>query len=99
MREKTPQEYANELMKMYRENTQAITEPKRPVELPFIASNQIPPTLDDGTGGVQVNVTTIGRLYPVKDALVTVFLGSGNTRTVIETDVTDDSGKSKIFKL
>lgn len=99
MREKTPQEYANELMKMYRENTQAITELKRPVELPFIASNQIPPTLDDGTGGVQVNVTTIGRLYPVKDALVTVFLGSGNTRTVIETDVTDDSGKSKVFKL
>ena len=68
MREKTPQEYANELMKMYRENTQAITEIKRPVELPFIASNQIPPTLDDGTGGVQVNVTTIGRLYPVRDA-------------------------------
>ena len=99
MREKTPQEYANELMKMYRENSEAITELKKSVEMPFLASNLTPPTFDDGTGGVQVNVTTIGRLYPVKGALVTVFSGSSNTRTVIETDVTDDSGKSKVFKL
>ena len=92
MLRKTPQEYAQELLKMYRENAREINE-----VLPSAAA--LTPTFADGTGGLQVNVTTIGRLYPVKDALVTVFTGDRQNMTVIETDTTNESGQSGIFNL
>ncbi len=99
MREKTPQDYANELLKMYRENTarpvvSALTESVE--QVPFFADET---QFEDGTGGLQVNVTTLRRLYPVKNALITVFTGERNNMTVIETDTTDESGKSGVFNL
>lgn len=100
MREKTPQDYANELLRMHRENAKALTEIEQPVVLPVVAKPIITqPVFEDGTGGMQVNVTTLGRLYPVKDALVTVFTGDGQNKTVIETAITDESGKSGVFNL
>lgn len=100
MREKTPQDYANELLKMYRENAKAINDAERPIVLPVVTKPiEEKPTFEDGTGGLQVNVTTLGRLYPVKDALVTVFTGEGQNKTIIETSVTDQSGKSSVFNL
>lgn len=96
MSEKTPQDYANELLRMYRENSRAISETPTEV-LPSVAP--LPSVFEDGTGGIQVNVTTLGRLYPVKDALVTVFTGEPNNMTIIETDITDQSGKSGVFNL
>ena len=100
MRKKTPQDYANELLRMYRENGKAISEMEKPVALPTLSSNvQTKPVFEDGTGGLQLNVTTLGRLYPVKDALVTVFTGEPQNMTVIETGVTDESGKSGVFNL
>lgn len=100
MREKTPQDYANELLRMYRENGKAISELEKPVVLPTV-SNAMPPkpVFEDGTGGLQVNVTTLGRLYPVKGALVTVSTGDGQNKMVIETSITDESGKSAVFNL
>lgn len=97
MSEKTPQDYANELLKMYRENVNAITQP-----MPEVLPKVVPPSpnvFEDGTGGLQLNVTTLSRLYPIKDALVTVFIGEVQNMTVIETDVTDQSGKTGVFKL
>lgn len=99
MREKTPQDYANELMKMYRENKVAINELQNPIAIPVVQSNLAEPTFPDGTGGIQVNVTTIDRLYPVKNALVTVFTGSRDNMTTLDSDMTDESGKSKLFTL
>lgn len=97
MSEKTPQDYANELLRMYRENAQAISEPPAAI-LPTVVPPP-PNVFEDGTGGMQVNVTTLGRLYPVKNALVTVFTGEPQNMTVIETDITDESGKSGVFNL
>ena len=91
MQKKTAQEYADELLKMYRENIRELNRENAP---------QIQETVfEDGTGGIQVNVTTLGRLYPVKDALVTIFTGQIQNKTAIETDVTNESGKSGIFNL
>ena len=96
MQEKTPQDYADELIKMYHENNRALTE-----EPPSVLPTIVPavPAFEDGTGGLQVNVTTLRRLYPVKNALITVFTGTRDNMTTIETDITDESGQSKIFKL
>ncbi|MBQ8741294.1 MAG: hypothetical protein IJY79_07070 [Clostridia bacterium] len=107
MREKTPQEYARELMEMYRANWSQTVQNTASVntnEVLTEASRVATPITDeavfeDGTGGLAVNVTTLRRLYPVKGATVTVFTGTPNTPTVIETDVTDESGKSGIFNL
>lgn len=108
MREKTPQDYADELLRMYRANAiyaqssiqineTAQTPPDMPLKAAEATDTQ--PIFEDGTGGMQVNVTTLRRLYPVSGALVTVFTGAPASPTVIETDVTDESGKSGIFNL
>lgn len=104
MREKTPQDYANELLQMYRANA-----PQQETALPLaVTANTVPltdslpdnePPFEDGTGGMQINVTTLRGLYPVKNALVTIFTGNGDNMTVIETDITDESGKSGVFNL
>lgn len=101
MREKTPQDYANELLKMYRESAieQEETTPIVSENILLQKENIVTPRFEDGTGGMQVNVTTLQGLYPVKNALVTVFTGNGSNMTVIETDVTDESGKSGVFNL
>ena len=89
MREKTPQDYANELLQMHKSKLAQPTPTVAPVS----------PTFQDGTGGLQVNVTTLGRLYPVKGALITVFTGPFSSPTVIDVGMTDDSGKSDVFLL
>ncbi len=100
MREKTPQDYANELLKMYRENASAIAEvPQEAIPTQRLQPTVSAPVFEDGTGGLQVNATTLSRLYPVKNALVTVFTGEPQNMTVIETAITDESGKSGVFNL
>lgn len=100
MREKTPQDYANELLRMYRENAVALSEVEESVALPTVQQVPLEPLLfEDGTGGLQLNVTTLGRLYPVKNALITVFTGEPNNMTLVETDITDESGKTDVFNL
>ncbi|MBQ8267660.1 MAG: hypothetical protein IJZ21_04670 [Clostridia bacterium] len=108
MREKTPQDYANELLRMYRANaayTQSSMQinetTQTPPDMPQMTADDpnTQPIFEDGTGGMQVNVTTLRRLYPVSGALITVFTGAPTSPTVIETDVTDESGKSGVFNL
>lgn len=100
MNEKTPQDYANELLKMYRAQASVHREepPKAQIPEPQEPSAATA-KLDDGVGGIQVYATTLRGLYPVNNALVTVFTGAPDNMTVIETDVTDQSGKSGVFKL
>lgn len=109
MPEKTPQDYARELMEMYRENRAELlqdTDPNNIVRqlIPPEAPRQpaSPPAktvFEDGTGGLSVNVTTLRRIYPVKGATVTVFTGAPTAPVVIETSITDESGQSGIFNL
>lgn len=51
---------------------------------------------DDSTGGIIVSVTTARGLYPVVGAVVTVFSGG---EQVIDSDKSDESGKTKLFVL
>lgn len=103
MSEKTPQDYARELIDMYRSNRQEILEEVMPTVSSDIESD-ITDTADkstfqDGNGGLQINVTAFDRLYPVPNALVTVFTGTPENMTVVKTGTTDQSGKSEIFDL
>ena len=93
MHKKTPQDYANELLSLYKENEKELKQ--------LSTASTIPEGtfFEDGTGGILVNVTTLNRLYPVKDALVTIFTGDVNTKQVIETALTDQSGKTAVFNL
>lgn len=52
-----------------------------------------------GEGRLVVDVTTIRGLYPVKNALVTVFKGSADNMEVIAKLNTDESGKTPAFIL
>ena len=99
MRQKTPQDYANELLQMYRANAKEISDVKFYEQPTDLISREEQNIFEDGTGGIQVTVTTLSRLYPVKNALVTVFTGDKDNMTVIETDITDESGKSGVFNL
>lgn len=44
-------------------------------------------------------VTAVRALYPVKNAKVTVFTGDYNDMNVIDSALTDESGRTKIFTL
>ena len=50
-------------------------------------------------GKLIVNVTTLRQLYPVANALVTVFTGDYQNPNPIDSSVTDQNGKSKVFLL
>ncbi len=81
------EKYKNEMLKMYKSV-------KR--EMPVIAEA---PIQADGTGNLLGIVTTIDRIYPVKNAKVTVFTGELENMNVLDTDFTDESGKTKVFTL
>lgn len=55
--------------------------------------------LSSSSGGLLVNVTTLKGLYPVKGAVVTVFSGDVNNMQVIDSRVTDQSGRTSVFVL
>lgn len=50
-------------------------------------------------GRLSVMVTAISSLYPVEKAKVTVFTGDYMTPNIIDTDFTDQSGKTKTFSI
>lgn len=94
---KTPQDYANEMLKLYREKAKLAPQP---TAIPVVAPMpQLEATVQDGSGGLLVNVTTLRGLYPVDGALVTVYTGERNNMQIVEIDTTDESGKSKVFSL
>ena len=86
MAEKSIEEYKNEMMQMYAAAR---------ADQPPYSENKY----EDSVGYLQANVTTLRRVLPVEGAVITVFTGDNGNRTVIETDVTDDSGKSGVFSL
>lgn len=101
MHKKTPQDYANELLKMYQKNVvpaQSSIFSEQDLLLPQ-SQDFNERKFEDGTGGIQVNVTTLRRLYPVPNALVTVFTGNPDNMTIVETGTTNQSGQSGVFNL
>lgn len=87
MNGKTVEDYKREMLEMYT-RAQSVAVAATPSE-----------NLSDFSGGLQINATTLRRILPVEGAVVTVFTGSSDSPTVIETDITDNSGKTGVFKL
>ena len=52
-----------------------------------------------GEGSLQVRVTSVRGLYPIENALVTVFTGDGDSMKPIAQGTTDESGKTPVFTL
>lgn len=95
MSEKTLQMYIDEAMQMYKRATAA-----RPEYLPVsAAAAPAPAVLQQETGNMLVNVTTVRSLYPIRNARVTVFRGTPENMTVVDEGVTDESGKTRLFVL
>lgn len=53
----------------------------------------------DQNGRLVVMVTAVSSIYPVENAKVTVFTGDYKAPNIIDTDFTDQSGKTKTFSL
>ncbi|MBE6732872.1 MAG: hypothetical protein E7561_02615 [Ruminococcaceae bacterium] len=79
------EKYKKELLDMYKNRTP---------EVKAVAANT-----SSNNGSLIVNVTTLRGLYPVRNALVSVFTGEYENKTEVDRSVTDQSGKSKIFSL
>ncbi len=52
-----------------------------------------------GQGFLMVNVTSVRSIYPVKNALVTIFKGDVTNMEKLFEDYTDESGKTRLFLL
>ncbi len=50
-------------------------------------------------GGLQIAVTSLKGFYPVENASVKVFINEGEAQEVLAEDLTDKSGKTKVFSL
>lgn len=61
--------------------------------------SDIPDDTSDENGRLIAMVTYTDRIYPVKNAEVTVFTGSPENMQVVGTAVTDESGKTGKFEL
>ncbi|MEE1329664.1 MAG: hypothetical protein U0K18_00450 [Acutalibacteraceae bacterium] len=59
----------------------------------------IPDDASDENGRLIAMVTYTDRIYPVKNARVTVFTGSPENMQIVGTAVTDESGKTGKFEL
>lgn len=61
--------------------------------------NPIKTPLNNQTGGLLGIVTSFRNLYPVENAKVTIFTGDADNKNVIDSDLTDRSGRTKVFTL
>ena len=97
MNEELIEKYKNEMMKMYI-NTQNFNENAvKKTNVTKVATSDLPTPAQNGKLlGV---VTSFNSLYPVQNAKVTVFLGEYENMQIIDTDKTDQNGKTKPFIL
>lgn len=104
------EKYKNEMLKMYNSVRQTEPIPEKPYqEAVPVVTEPIPspmpaPTISEQPSGQQNGrllgvVTSFNALYPVENAKVTIFSGEYEDMTVIDTDLTDNSGKTKVFIL
>ena len=80
------EKYKKEMLEIYNKSSKII---------PNVSQS----TEENNEGELIVNVTTLRELYPVKSAKVTVFKGTMDNMEEIDSSFTDESGKTKVFKL
>lgn len=96
------EKYKTEMLNMYRQKNGNFvpTVSQNTAEQRGYTPPPITPTpLPDGKGSLIAFVTTVRQLYPVENARVTVFKGSGESRQIIDTKFTDTSGRTGAFIL
>ena len=105
--------YKEELLNMYKSRTEekstenesapVLRQEKSKAEtqpiMPSVTENMPDDTNTSSFGKLVVMVTTVSNIYPVTDAKVTVFKGAYDNMQVIDTRLTDRSGKTEEFKL
>lgn len=89
--------YKKQMLEMYN-STQRVV-PVQTNENPTPQTLTPQPTPDTASGNLIGIVTAVRALYPVNNAKVTVFTGDYNNMNVIDTDLTDQSGRTKTFIL
>ncbi len=100
------EKYKNEMLEMYKKAkqsggyiaAQADTQATPPAATPNIAPTPSPTPVGQ-TGGILGIVTSFRSLYPVENARVTIFTGDYDNMNVIDSDLTDRSGRTKFFSL
>ena len=97
------EKYKNEMLKMYNSvhKNEVVPVMAEPEPTPIL-NEQIPatpPPQNDQNGRLLGVVTSFNSLYPVENAKVTIFSGEYEDMNVIDTDLTDNSGKTKVFSL
>ncbi len=89
------EKYKNEMRRMYN----SANAPIRTTATEIITPAPPPQNTDTTTGSLLGIVTAIRSLYPVKNAKVTIFKGDYPDMQVIDSDFTNESGRTKIFTL
>ncbi len=97
------EKYKNEMLKMYNsvhkdEAVPVVAEPE-PTQINTEKMPATPSPQNEQIGRLLGVVTSFNSLYPVENAKVTIFLGEYEDMNVIDTDLTDNSGKTKVFSL
>lgn len=97
------EKYKTEMLNMYRQKNggfvPAVTD--RTVDTLSLRPNPNTPSNEtaDGKGSLLAIVTAVRGLYPVENARVTVFKGTGENRQIIDFKITDQSGRTEAFIL
>ncbi len=97
------EKYKNEMLKMYEQskmqNDYVPTQvtPNASAPMPEITQENTPAA--EQTSGILGIVTSFRSLYPVENAKVTVFTGNMDDMNIIDSDLTDRSGRTKVFNL
>ncbi|MBR6533046.1 MAG: hypothetical protein IKT44_01280 [Clostridia bacterium] len=89
--------YKNQMLEMYNATQKVVPAQTNENSIPQPQTPQ--PTPDTTSGNLIGIVTAVRALYPVKNAKVTVFTGEYDNLNVIDTDLTDQSGRTKTFVL
>ncbi len=103
------EKYKNEMLRMYEQSkkqggfvpAQVTADGTEAPQSPAISEGATPSVVSQGgqSGGILGIVTSFRSLYPVENARVTVFTGDVDNMNVIDSDLTDRSGRTKVFSL
>ncbi len=99
------EKYKNEMLRMYNSvhkptAVPTVTTPEAEQTPPVTRREPIAPLPENEQDGRLLGVvTSFNSLYPVENARVTIFSGEYEDMQVIDSDVTDNSGKTKVFFL
>ena len=97
------EKYKAEMFDLYRKHKKRLAKRPDSEVKPMPPAEEASPeedsVLPDGMGKLVVMVTTLRSSFPLENAKVTVFIGDLESMQIVETDFTDESGKTKEFVL